>query len=372
MEHIFDTLILASVFSKKIRAWQNIQLMKKATMNDCNSVDLTTKIQTSFEKKEGHASTSLKSLFESGEEKADSIIKKISEVVMTVCATDSLSTNSEKTTRYVVNMSKETQEAIKNNLIKLDQGKDKQIYAQFRDSNNRYGKKLSISEELADQGIDSLEAMNALHLKAIQAQLVDMADAIDAIGQDVAAVLLGQQNDRIGLFRSGQALFLEAQNIQNESFKMIISAQALKALSDATGQLSQQLMSDINYLIEGKHKNNGRSQSEEIEDRMESINKCFDAIHKAVLLRMSVYFESGELPAMLAIASDFGQFLEEVVVPNAARLAEFDRKDNLLKGGVWEKRARSFSDIEEIKGQLISGAPLYIEASTGDENHHEG
>lgn len=73
-----------------------------------------------------------------------------------------LGAGAEKTTRYVVNMTDETKDAIDRGIIKLDCDKDGQSYAQIRDADDRYGKKPFISEELSDQGVDTHEAMNVL------------------------------------------------------------------------------------------------------------------------------------------------------------------------------------------------------------------
>ena len=310
-----------------------------------------------------------KGLMASKSKKADAIIEKIAEAAVAASLAEEAASGLKQTTRYVVNMSKETQDALEKGLIKLDRGKDGQLYAQLRDADSHYGKKLSISEELVGQGIDTLDAVNALQLKAIQEQLAEMAEAIDAIGQDVEEVLQGQQNDRLGLYYAGEALFLEAQSIQEPTFKAMLSSQALKSLSDASAQLSMQVQADVRYLVEGKYKERRGKQAEEIASRMESINKSFEVIHRAALLKASVYYEAGELQAMLSVVSDYGRFLEEVIVPHAPRLAEFDRKDNLLRGGTWEKRSQSLSDVRNIKGQLASGAAFYLEAPEKEESH---
>lgn len=194
------------------------------------------KKQSIAKKQASQIEGSFKNLIQSRQGKADEIIKKIADVAVATSVADELDLGAEKTTRYIVNMSEETKDAIAKELIKLDKGKDGQLYAQLRDADNHYGKKLSISEELANQGVDPLEAMNALQLKAIQDQLAEMAATIDAISHDVESVLQGQQNDRLGLFYAGKALLLEAQNVQEPVFKQLLSTQTLSTLSEASAQ----------------------------------------------------------------------------------------------------------------------------------------
>ena len=46
--------------------------------------------------------------------------------------------------KFVVDLSDEMKEQYKQGLLKFDKGKDGKLYAQLRDENNRYGKKLNI------------------------------------------------------------------------------------------------------------------------------------------------------------------------------------------------------------------------------------
>ena len=142
-------------------------------------------------KKSDSAISTFKNLMKADEQQFKAIIHKITDAAVATGIAEDLGVGAEKTTRYVVNMTDEVKDAIERGTIKLDRGKDGQLYAQIRDADNRYGKKLSISEELSDQGVDTLEAMNALQLKAIQAQLAEMVEILDAISQDVEFVLQG-------------------------------------------------------------------------------------------------------------------------------------------------------------------------------------
>lgn len=329
------------------------------------------KKQSIAKKQASQIEGSFKNLIQSRQGKADEIIKKIADVAVAAGVADELNLGAEKTARYIVNMPEETKDAIAKGLIKLDKGKDGQLYAQLRDADNHYGKKLSISEELANQGVDPLEAMNALQLKAIQDQLAEMAATIDAISHDVESVLQGQQNDRLGLFYAGKALLLEAQNVQEPVFKQLLSTQALSTLSEASAQLTLQIQSDMQYLTDGQYKSRRGKQAEQIKAHMESINKSFQVIHEATLLKASIYYEAEELSAMLATVSDYGRFLAENVVPNALKLAEYDCEDNLLKGGKWDARSKSLAGVEELKSRLAAGTSFYLDAPKMEDNDGE-
>lgn len=323
-------------------------------------------------RKKDSAISTFKSLMQVDERQSEAIIEKITDAAVAAGIAEDFGIGAKKTTRYVVNMTDEMKDAIDRGIIKLDCGKDGQLYAQIRDADNRYGKKLSISKELSDQGVDTLEAMNALRLKAIQDQLAKMAEILDAISQDVELVLQGQQNDRLGLYIAGRNLFLESQDVADPTLKRMLTVQALATLSEATAQLELQMQADIQYLAEGKYKLKKGKQVEQIETRMESINKSFQAIHEAALLKVSIYYESGEYGAMLAAISEYGRLLETSIVPHAPRLAEFDREDNLLKGGKWETRSNLLTSVEDIRIQLLSDSSFYLNASTEEDDRNEG
>lgn len=316
--------------------------------------------------------STFKNLIQVDEQQSEAIIEKITDAAIAAGIAEDLGVGVEKTTRYVVNMPDEMKDAIDRGIIKLDCGKDGQLYAQIRDADNRYGKKLSISEELSDQGVDTLEAMNALRLKAIQNQLAEMAEILDAISQDVELVLRGQQNDRLGLYIAGRNLFFESQNVADTTLKRMLTVQALATLSEATAQLELQMQADIQYLVEGKYKLKKGKQVEQIEAHMESINKSFQAIHEAALLKASIYYESEEYGAMLAAISEYGSLLETGIVPHAPRLAELDREDNLLKGGKWETRSNLLTSVESMRTQLLSGSSFYLNAAKEEDDGNEG
>lgn len=272
--------------------------------------------------------------------------------------------------RYVVDTSKTVGEALQNGSIKFDTNKAGEMFAQIRRSNGEYGKRIPIREELVEHGIDPTDVVNAIQLQAIRQQLAEVTEALSSISEDITEVKRGQYNDRLGLYESGLTLYLEAQTIQNEQFRQIVSAQALKSLSDACEQIKLTMQSDSSYLLEGNYERKKRGRVEEIEARIASINKCFEAIHSSYVLKAAVYFDMGETDAMLGTFDEYGRFLESSVIPNASRLREFDSSDKLLKDGVWESRAKSITGIREMRNRLAGATTYYLEPreTTGEED----
>lgn len=140
--------------------------------------------------------------------------------------------------RLVVDVSDDVLEAIDRGNIKLTTDKMGNTYAQIKQASGQFGKKLPIKKEEFSQGIDPLQAANAMQMKAMQEQLGSIAEQITIIDGRAKEILRGQQNDRIGLFNSGMSLYLEAREISDESLRKLLVSQSLRALSDAAAQLT--------------------------------------------------------------------------------------------------------------------------------------
>lgn len=94
--------------------------------------------------------------------------------------------------RLVVDASDETLQAIDRGDIKLTTDKMGNTFAQMKRSDGRYGKKLPIKREEFSQGIDPVQAANAMQVKALQEQLDAIAEQIMVIDGRVKEVLRGQ------------------------------------------------------------------------------------------------------------------------------------------------------------------------------------
>lgn len=300
-------------------------------------------------------------IFTQKQSQADMVLSKVADVVNQAATGSTVKKGLSKEVQYVVDMSDELKHSIENGSVRLDYSKTGEIYAQLRDANNHFGEKLPIKKELVAAGIDPMAVSTALQMKAIEHKLDEMIDIIEDIGQDVAEVIQGQQNDRIGLYNSGLNLYLESRSIQDPQFKMLVASQALKSLSDGNEQIMQAMRVDMRYLLDGKYKQKKGKSTEEIEERMRNINKSFDIIHRSYLLRSAIYYERNEIPAMLSTMDEYGKFLRCDIIPNAPLLTEFDRSDVLLQDGKWERRALMFSEIGSIKKQLADTNVYYLE-----------
>jgi len=116
----------------------------------------------------------------------------------------------QKNPDFVVVMSDEQKESIRNGDIELVISKRGETYAQLRKGKGRFGKPFPIREELADEGI-TVEALQfALQMEAIKKQLQTIIEGLKEIEGYLADLIQGQRNDRIGFFYSGLSLYVEA------------------------------------------------------------------------------------------------------------------------------------------------------------------
>ena len=206
--------------------------------------------------------------------------------------------------RYVVDATESTLEAIEGGKIKLTTDKTGKMFAQIQEANGHYGSKLPIKREAFRRGIDTTQMANALQMIALQEQLQAIANQINVIDHSVREVLQGQQNDRIGLYYSGMALYLESRNITDIEMKKALIVQALRDLSEATFQLTLRMQSDIQYLVNKDYKSAKGKSVELIDEHMKSVNQSFAFIHQATMLRAGIYCTQGEFAAMSTVLNE--------------------------------------------------------------------
>ena len=263
--------------------------------------------------------------------------------------------------KYVLDATESTLDAIESGKIKLTTENSGKMFAQIREANGHYGSKLAIKKEVFAKGIDPIQMANALQMKALQEQVQQIADQIAVIDHSVREVIQGQQNDRIGLYYSGLALYLEAINVNDPEMKKALIAQSLRALSEARFQLGLTMQSDIKYLADGNFRIGKEKSVDLIDSRINSINQSFAFIHQASMLRAGIYCNEGELTAMSTVLNEYSYFIKETVAKNAGLLAQCDKIDTGTEKGVWKSRAKLKLDVSVFNKQLnASDKTIYL------------
>lgn len=274
----------------------------------------------------------------------------------------------EEKVRLVVDASDEFIKDYQNGVIKLAKEKGK-VVAQIKE-NGKYGAKLPIKNEVFLSGPDPLEIMTALQLQEIAESLQQLADQIQAIDENIKEVLRGQQNDRLGLYYSGVALYIEANRVSDEFFKKQLLSQSLKALTDAKYQLILTIQSDIIYLQRREYEADRKQKFNLLNEKITSINKAFTAIHQAMLMKAGIYCEMGEIAAMTSVFNEYAMFIKDSIVPNYKLLAQCDIRDTGKIDGTWSSRSKLLDEVTNIVNQLnITNNEIYIEYK--EENTNE-
>lgn len=249
--------------------------------------------------------------------------------------------------KLVVDLSDEMKEKYKQGLLKFDKDKDGKMYAQLRDENNRYGKKLNIKEDIKESDL-----IFASQLNMITDVLNEIVDTLENVEICIHNVLLDLHNDRVGLYYSGLALYLEALQTSDESLKNALIAQSLKSLNDAQAQIIQEFKSDIYYLKSPEFLKIKRKKHDVLIEKMQNIHECYQTINRIISLKAMIYFDNNQLSSMMMVCTEYQRFIDAVIKPNKGFLIECDPRDDKLINGIWEKRANTFIQCKDIQKQL--------------------
>ncbi len=267
----------------------------------------------------------------------------------------SFDTENKEDIKYVVKLSDEQKEQLEDGIIKFDQDKEGNLFAQLRE-NGKYGKKLNITEE-----VNQTDLTIAMQLEAIKDVLKEMVEMLEDIEEGVQEILVDLHNDRLGLYYSGIALYLEALQVKDDVLKKQLVGQSLKSLNDAQAQIMQEFKKELLYLKSNEYKNLKKKKQEKLKEKMSNINECYQTINRIVCIKAMIYFDNKEISATLMTFTEYQKFIEMLVKPNSAYLTECDSRNDKLINGIWSKRASVLYQCKEIQKELFNNKPLYIE-----------
>lgn len=163
----------------------------------------------------------------------------------------------------------------------------------------------------------------------------------------------------------------EARNVSDDALKRQLTSQAIRALSDASSQLSLQLQSDVEWLRSESYKDAKGKNRELILKRMAQINQGFEGIHRSYILRAAIYGETGEYAAMVSALEGYSRFIDSAIVANAGFLAECDPVDNGTERGVWRRRAKLSLNMGDLAKQLRSQETVLYLTQASEEDCDE-
>ena len=285
----------------------------------------------------------------------ESVLSKVRDAVRDACN----GLHDEDTCHYEVCMTDEMKHAIESGEVSLVTGRDGIMYAQIRGEKGRFGKPLSIEKRLEAQGLTVEQINLAIQMDAIRSQLESMITTLKTIEGRVTELIQGQHNDRIGLFYSGLSLYAESQRITDESLRTLTQANALKALSDANAQVVQEIRTSVEYLVTEQY-NKNKNITKEIDERLSSINKCYDIVYRSSFLKATIYYERGEIAAMLTCLDEYGRFIQKLIIPYAGTLSELDRNEKFIEKGTWGAIADTLNLCSEMRDKIGNSGELLL------------
>lgn len=265
----------------------------------------------------------------------------------------------------VVDLSDEMKEKYKKGLLRFDKDKNGNMYAQLRDENGKYSKKLNIKEQ-----INETDLILASQLNSIQNLLIEIVDTLEDIENSVNDVLSGLHNDRVGLYYSGLSLYLEALQATDKELKKELIAQSLKSLNDSQAQIVQEFKSDIAYLKSPDFLKTKIKKYDRLVEKMQNIHECYQNINRIITLKAMIYFDNNQFSSLMMVYTEYQRFISGVVKPNAGFLIECDPQDDYLMNEIWNKRVNSLAKCKEIQRQLRNHT-MFIEWEDKENGYKE-
>ena len=307
----------------------------------------------------------LSDAFEMQLDKAEKTSIKIYEgVLKNNFSFDPLPVQGEEKIRLVVDETQETLRDIHDGKIKLVQERGK-LYAQLREK-GKYSSKLPIKEEVYQEGGNAEQVALAMQLRAIQETLEKVTKQLKVIDERVQEVVSGQQTDRLGVYYSGVALYIESACVSNEEMRKNLIAQSMRALSEVIFQMTLLMQSDIKYLHNKEYEKNKKNSFGLLKEKMDRINQCFSVIHQASLLKAGIYCKEDEFLATGVVLEEYARFINGTISKNAKLLSQCDVLDKGVSVGVWNSRANLELDVSKMVECLRSPEKVvYIDVKDG-------
>ena len=155
---------------------------------------------------------------------------------------------------------------------------------------------------------------------AIEQQLAEISEMLSEILGIAEAIKRGQQNDRIGLVLSGKNQLEQALEItDDQKLRDELIIQAIKSLNDGRSQLEQNIKDDINSSVTIPSKKlslvwkslSDNKFFEDVENKFSDLEKWFQAYLYATILLATAYEKLGKTEVLATIYKPVKELVEE-------------------------------------------------------------
>lgn len=242
---------------------------------------------------------------------------------------------------------------------------------------DKRGKTRAIADlqwEEIGKGVDPASMTAAMQGMAIQQQLRAISEQLQDMSAAMEDVLIGQHNDRLAMFLSGEAIYREALAASDISLQKSLTASAISALTNATASLQASLVYEINSVCEKYDAEKGRFvglKTEKLKEKMYLINSSFQTIHKATTLKAAIYYKEGEYQALSTVLTDYKGFLERSLPEEKAHVLYLADPNEKTFEGIWNIRQNELPVRIDNTRELLMQPQNYSLEMTKEEFLHE-
>lgn len=207
------------------------------------------------------------------------------------------------------------------------------------------------------KGVDPSTMNSALQGMAIQQQLRAISEQLQDMSLAMEDVLMGQHNDRLAMFLSGEAIYREALASSDENLRRSLTSSAILALTNAAASLQASLVYEIGAVCDKYDAEKGRFvgiKTDKLKEKMYLINSSFQTIHKATTLKAAIYYKEGEYKALTTVLTDYKGFLERSLPEEEAHVLYLADPNEKTFDGVWNIRQNELPlRIDDTRASLM-------------------
>ena len=221
-------------------------------------------------------------------------------------------------------------------------------------------------EEISN-GVDLTEMTSAMQGMSIQQQLREISEQLQDMSAAIEDILMGQHNDRLAMFLSGEAIYREALSTSDRELKKSLISSAIMALTNASASLQASLVYEIDSVCSKYDREKGRFvgvKSDKLKEKMCLINSSFQTIHKANTLKAAIYYKEGEYQALTTVLLNYKAFLERSLTEDTAHILYLADPNEKTFDGIWNIRQNELPiRIDHIRELLMQPQNYSLEVN---------
>lgn len=151
------------------------------------------------------------------------------------------------------------------------------------------------------------DLVSSLNNLAMQQQLGEVIERLEAINENLHSIEQGQRDDRIALSFSAKQKFIEALALDNNDVKRIALLEAANTANNARFQLMESMKSDIKQILSTKNAQNRKRL-------LGSIRHSFSHINLATGIASAAYNALVEYRAMAVTLKGYQAFINQTLL----------------------------------------------------------